>query len=77
ALLHKDAPCSFCSMGKMKNGEVYNRLFKIPNTDKIFLLRGRNIIQNGLNVHWEVAVDSTVINNIDEYFKEKKDDGKQ
>ncbi|MEG0770722.1 MAG: EAL domain-containing protein [Clostridia bacterium] len=77
ALLHKDAPCSFCSMGKMKNGEVYNRLFKIPNTDKIFLLRGRNIIQNGLNVHWEVAVDSTVINNIEEYFKEKKDDGKQ
>ncbi|MEG2839374.1 MAG: EAL domain-containing protein [Lachnospiraceae bacterium] len=62
-LMHRTKPCEFCYMSKMLEGKMYTRLFHMPNTSKVFLMRGENINQNGTSVHLEVAVDVTEIDN--------------
>ncbi|MEG2174537.1 MAG: EAL domain-containing protein, partial [Oscillospiraceae bacterium] len=60
-LMHRTRPCKFCSMPNMVGSRVYTRLFRMPNTERVFLLRGENINRNGNNIHLEVAVDVTEI----------------
>ncbi|MEG2524355.1 MAG: diguanylate cyclase, partial [Oscillospiraceae bacterium] len=60
-LMHKTAPCEFCSMSKMSESKVYARLFKMPNSSQVFLMRGKNIHRNGMAAHLELAVDVTKI----------------
>ncbi|MEG0839678.1 MAG: EAL domain-containing protein [Hydrogenoanaerobacterium sp.] len=60
-LMHRTKPCEFCSMSKMEEGKMYTRLFRMPNGAQVFLMHGRNIKRNGINIHLEVAVDVTDI----------------
>lgn len=59
--MHRTKPCEFCSMSKMEEGKMYTRLFRMPNGAQVFLMHGRNIKRNGINIHLEVAVDVTDI----------------
>ncbi|MEG1997045.1 MAG: diguanylate cyclase, partial [Clostridiales bacterium] len=68
-LMHKTAPCEFCSLSKMSKDRVYTRLFRMPNTSQIFLMRGKDINRNGATVHLEVAVDITKIENMNLYME--------
>ncbi|MEG2570942.1 MAG: hypothetical protein RSA70_05850, partial [Clostridia bacterium] len=75
-LMHNTAPCEFCSMAKMTKDKLYTRLFNIPNTPQILLMRGKNINRNGDMVHIEVAVDVTEVENVNPAWKEDIGHGK-
>ncbi|MEG2165847.1 MAG: diguanylate cyclase, partial [Ruthenibacterium sp.] len=66
-LMHRAEPCTFCPVSKMSENNVYTRLFRIPNVDRIFLLRGKIINRKGVLVHLEIAVDATEIENMGLY----------
>ncbi|MEG1810415.1 MAG: EAL domain-containing protein [Clostridia bacterium] len=68
-LMQRSTPCKFCTIANMAEDKVYTRLFQIPNTSQIFLMRGKNINRNGRIVHLEVAVDVTEIGNMELYSK--------
>ncbi|MEG2608121.1 MAG: EAL domain-containing protein [Lachnospiraceae bacterium] len=74
-LMHQSKPCEICSLSKSSEDKVYTRLFQIPNTSQIFLLRGKNINYNGKIAHLEVAIDVTKIENMDSDWKETTDYG--
>ncbi|MEG0784888.1 MAG: diguanylate cyclase, partial [Christensenella sp.] len=60
-LMHSTKPCKFCSMPNMVIDKMYNRLFRFPDSSRVFLLRGRNINRSGTIVHLEIAVDVTEV----------------
>ncbi|MEG2022217.1 MAG: diguanylate cyclase, partial [Oscillospiraceae bacterium] len=67
-LMHRSAPCNFCNLSKMSDKKVYTRVFHVPNTKNIFLMRGKNVNRNGNMVHLEVAVDITDVENMNTYW---------
>ncbi|MEG1557626.1 MAG: EAL domain-containing protein [Oscillospiraceae bacterium] len=71
-LMHKTAPCEFCTMSKMAEDRVYTRLFKMPQTSRVFLMRGKNIRCDGAIAHLELAVDVSNIDNMELYTEEMK-----
>ncbi|MEG0797872.1 MAG: EAL domain-containing protein [Acidaminococcaceae bacterium] len=60
-LMHKKAPCEFCSWSKMSVQQVYTRVFQSPNSGRVFLMRGKDLERNGALLHLEVAVDISTI----------------
>ncbi|MEG1773951.1 MAG: diguanylate cyclase, partial [Oscillospiraceae bacterium] len=60
-LMHRDTPCEFCSLQRMSQEKMSTRLFQVPNTSDVFLMRGKNIRRNNMIIHLEVAVDVTQI----------------
>ncbi|MEG1870293.1 MAG: diguanylate cyclase, partial [Oscillospiraceae bacterium] len=58
-LMHRTIPCDFCAMSTMIEGKVYTRLFRAPNSEQTFLMRGQTVNRNGTVIHLEVAVDVT------------------
>ncbi|MEG2000687.1 MAG: EAL domain-containing protein, partial [Evtepia sp.] len=64
-LMNRTEPCSFCSLSKLSEDTVHTRLFRLPNTPQIYLLRGKMMRRNGMRIHLEVAVDVTQIENMD------------
>ncbi|MEG1887271.1 MAG: PAS domain-containing protein, partial [Oscillospiraceae bacterium] len=76
-LMHKTSPCEFCSMSKMSENHVYTRLFKMPDTSTIFLMRGKTINRGGTMIHLEVAVDISEVENMNLYWEEALDHEKK
>lgn len=72
-LMHKTAPCEFCSLPKMVLGKVYTRLFQMPGTSHTFLLRGKTVQRNDKIIHLEVAVDFADVDTTKLHFKEGAD----
>ncbi|MEG1263916.1 MAG: EAL domain-containing protein [Clostridia bacterium] len=68
--MHKSVPCEFCALAKMSEDAVYTRLFRVPNTSQIFLMRGRDIPRDGTVMHLELAVDATHVEHKDLYWEE-------
>ncbi|MEG2084773.1 MAG: EAL domain-containing protein, partial [Clostridia bacterium] len=60
-LMRRNTPCDFCSIAKMEQNKVYTRLFRMPKTQEIFLMRGKTINRSGTDLHLEVAVDITEV----------------
>ncbi|MEG1682547.1 MAG: EAL domain-containing protein [Oscillospiraceae bacterium] len=61
-LMHRTKPCEFCSMPTMERGTTYTRLYQMPTTAQVFLMRGENISRSGMEIHMEIAVDVTKVN---------------
>ncbi|MEG0762612.1 MAG: diguanylate cyclase, partial [Oscillospiraceae bacterium] len=70
ALMNRNSPCELCSLPKMTDDKVYTRIFKHPTNQQVYLLRGKNIDQNGIMVHLELAVDVSRLENINSYIEE-------
>ncbi|MEG0108438.1 MAG: hypothetical protein RR705_06260, partial [Lachnospiraceae bacterium] len=68
-IMHKTSPCEFCPLSKLSEDKVYTRLFQVPNTSQLFLLRGKTVNRNGIIVHLEVAVDVTQVDNLNTYYE--------
>lgn len=60
-LMHRTAPCDFCSRDRLSAEGAAARIFRMPGTDKVFLMRGKKLNWNGVDAHMEIAIDVTQI----------------
>ncbi|MEG1778458.1 MAG: EAL domain-containing protein [Oscillospiraceae bacterium] len=74
-LMHQTQPCEFCRLSTMSEDKVYTRLFRVPHTSQIFLMRGKDINRNGTIVHIEVAADVVNVANMNLYWEEGDNHG--
>ncbi|MEG0289960.1 MAG: EAL domain-containing protein [Erysipelotrichaceae bacterium] len=74
-LMHKDTPCKFCSIEKIKDQKIYPQLLQLSSNDQLYLARGKNILHNGLKVHLEIFEEVKDVGNF-KIDKEVKAHGK-
>ncbi|MEG1781686.1 MAG: EAL domain-containing protein [Oscillospiraceae bacterium] len=74
-LMNRTSPCEFCSLSKTPKETVNTRLFRLPGSQDVFLLRGKDVKRNGVDVHFEVAVKVTKIENMELYTEEADSHG--
>lgn len=60
-LCQQNSPCSFCSVKKLERQSTYERTYRMPVFNRLFLMRGQILDWNGRAAHLEIATDITDI----------------
>ncbi|MEG1890863.1 MAG: EAL domain-containing protein [Clostridia bacterium] len=77
ALMHKTAPCEFCSQRELSESHVHSWIFHAPTSSATFLMRSKRVNWNGIPAHLEIAVDVTQIADFNNSLPAADDPGAQ